>query len=133
MTTDAHRRYGVLLGDRGFRLLWSGQTTSQFGDAFYEIALVWLALEVGGRRPAAVGAVIFARALPYLFFGLIAGACADRWNRRRTMIAADLVRAVIVLSVPFLHGMGMLRLWHLVVVAFLLTTARSFFHPSLLA
>ena len=69
MTTDAHRRYGVLLGDRGFRLLWSGQTTSQFGDAFYEIALVWLALEVGGRRPAAVGAVIFARALPYLFFG----------------------------------------------------------------
>jgi MFS family permease len=120
-------------GNRNLRLLWTGQTMSQVGDVLYDVGLVWLALQVSDSDPLAVGAVIFARAIPYLFFGLIAGAYADRWDRRRTMIVSDALRAVVALAIPLLHVLGSVELWHLVAAAFVLTTVRSFFQPALQA
>jgi transmembrane secretion effector len=63
---------------------------SQIGDAFQFVALMWFAVATGG--PLGVIAVRIGNSLPTLLFGLHGGTAADRWNRRRTLIAADLIR-----------------------------------------
>jgi len=116
-----------------FRLLWTGQTLSQLGDACYDVALVWLALQLMRQDPLAVGVVVFARAIPYLLFGLLGGAYADRWDRRRTMVLCDIARAFVVLLIPLAALLGVLAFWQLALVAFVLTSLRAVFHPSLQA
>jgi MFS transporter, DHA3 family, macrolide efflux protein len=125
--------YREVIGSRSFKLLWLGQTTSQFGNAFHELALIWLALQLAGVSLSSIGLVIFARFIPYLFFGLIGGVCSDRWNRKRTMIVTDILRGLVVLLLPLLDMAGVLALWHLAVVAFIMTSLRTFFQPSLQA
>ena len=68
--------------------------------------------------------------LPYLLFGLIAGAYVDRWNKKRTMITADLLRAVFVGLIPVLIGYSINLVYFL---TFLSTTANLFFSPAKMA
>jgi predicted MFS family arabinose efflux permease len=91
--------------NRDFRLIWSGQTLSEFGNGLSQLAYPLLMLALTGS-PAQAGALAAARALPYLFFGLIAGALADRWDRKRTMIVCELVRALNVASIPVAAALG---------------------------
>jgi DHA3 family macrolide efflux protein-like MFS transporter len=123
--------YLRLLADRDLRLVWIGQVTSQFGDACYEIAMVWLVLTLTGQDYFSVGVVIFARMAPYILIGPIAGVYVDRWDRRRTMIVCDLLRGLAVLLVPLLYLLGALEVWHVAAAAFVLTTCRTFFNPAL--
>jgi MFS transporter, DHA3 family, macrolide efflux protein len=127
------KNYLALLHHRYFRLLWLGQTTSQFGNIFYEIALIWLALQITHQNYPSIGLVIFARFLPYLLFGLLGGAYSDRWNRRYTMIVCEGLSGIVVVLLPILDILGKLALWHLAAVAFLLSLLRVFFMPSLQA
>jgi MFS family permease len=98
------------------------------GDAFQFVALMWFAIATGG--PLGVIAVRIGNSLPGLVFGLHGGIAADRWNRRRVMIAADLVRAGILVPVTFAAMNGGLRLWMLVPVGLVLSTATSYFTPA---
>lgn len=125
--------YRGLLAHRDFRLLWLGQVTSQFGDACYEIAMVWLVLQLTGQDYFSVGLVIFARLAPYVVIGPFAGVYVDRWDRKRTMVITDVVRGFVVLIVPLLHVVGALEVWHVAAVAFTLTTCRTLFNPALQA
>ena len=68
------------------------------------IAIVILAEQIG-RGPAAVGAVMTARVLPGFVIGPLAGVIADRWDRKRTMVVADLMRAGIIFSLPFFNNL----------------------------
>lgn len=122
----------TLLRDRNFALIWVGQTFSQFGDSMYDIALIWLAYTLTNNAQS-IGLVIFARAAPYFLLGLVAGAYSDRWNRRLVMMGSDILRAIIVLAIPVLYLTHLLAYWHLIVVAFTLTSVRTFFQPSLQA
>jgi MFS transporter, DHA3 family, macrolide efflux protein len=126
-------KYRDLLRNRNYALVWLGQVTSQLGDAFYEIALVWLVLEMTGGSFSDVGLVIFARLAPYVLVGPLAGVLVDRLDRRRVMIVADMGRAAVLLLVPTLHLLDALAVWHVAVVAFLLTALRTFFNPALQA
>jgi len=63
-----------------------------------------------GNGPAAVGAVMTARVLPGFVIGPLAGVLADRWDRKRTMVLADLARAVIIFSLPFFNNLVYLLL-----------------------
>jgi len=125
--------YRSLLRDRNYALVWTGQVTSQVGDSFYEIGLVWLALLLTHQNYSTVGVIIFARLIPYVVFGPVSGVYVDRWNRRRVMIAADTLRGLVVMLVPLLYALSALTVWDLAVVAFLLTTLRTFFNPALQA
>jgi DHA3 family tetracycline resistance protein-like MFS transporter len=89
---------------------------------------MWFAVVTAG--PFGVIVVRLVDALPALLFGLHGGLAADRWDRRRTMIAADLVRGVVLLPVAALGLLGTLPLWALVASAFALTTAASYFTPA---
>jgi len=64
---------------------------------------------------------------PYLLTGLFAGALADRWNRRRVMVTADTVNAVLVGSVPLAHLLGVLTVVQVLIVAFAVQAVHTFF------
>lgn len=89
---------------------------------------MWFAVASAG--PLGVIAVRLVDALPALLFGLHGGVAADRWDRRRTMIAADLVRGLVLVPVAIAGIAGSLPLWALVGAAFVLTTAASYFTPA---
>lgn len=99
------------------------------GDAVFAGAVAWLAKSMTGRDDA-VGLVVFASTLPWLVLGPVAGAWVDRVDRRRAMVASDLVRAAILgvlwlaardggLTVPVLAG-----------AAFLVAAASTPFVPA---
>lgn len=87
-----------MLRHRNFALLWAAGLVSNAGDWALAIALPVYVYDLTGST-FATGAMLLAQSLPRLLFGLVAGALADRWDRRRAMIAADLGRAAVL---PFL-------------------------------
>jgi MFS family permease len=117
-----------LLRRRDFRRVYAAVTASQLGDAFQYVALMWFALVSGG--PLGVMAVRLADSVPALAFGFHGGVIADRLDRRRTMIAADLVRGSLLVPIAALGLSGDLPLWLVVVTAFVLTTGASYFDPA---
>jgi MFS family permease len=123
-----HRGALGLLGKRDFRLAYSAVVASELGDAFQYIALMWFALETAG--PLGVLAVRLADSIPALLFGFHGGLLADRLERRRTMIVADLVRGAVLVPVAIAGLVGHLPLWGLVGAAFVLTAASSYFEPA---
>jgi Transmembrane secretion effector len=118
----------ALLRRRDFRRVYVAVSASELGDALQYIALMWFAFEAGG--PLGVLAVRLADSVPALVFGLHGGLVADRWNRRRVLIGADLVRAAVLIPVAAAGLTGALPLWGLVIAAFILTSATSYFDPA---
>ncbi len=93
-----------------FRRLWAGNVVSLFGDWFNTIAL-YRTVETVSGSPLALGFVFVAKLLPLAIASPVAGLVVDRLNRRRVMIGADLVRAVLVLGfllVPLGGGLALL-------------------------
>ena len=117
-----------LLAEPDFRRAYLAGGVSQVGNAFQFVALTWLAVATGG--PLGVIAVRIGNSLPALVFGLHGGIAADRWNRRRTIIAADLIRALVLVPAAVAALIGGLPLWALVPVGFVLATATSYFTPA---
>jgi Major Facilitator Superfamily len=115
-------------------LLQSGQLLSSVGNQLTSVAYPLLVLAVTGSA-AKAGAVGFARLLPLALFGLPAGLAADRWNRRRLMIAADGVRVVALAVLAVAIASDGPQFWLIVVVGFVEGTAFAFFsaaHPGAL-
>jgi MFS family permease len=122
----------ALLRENGeFRAFWAGQLISLFGDQITLLALPLLAvllLHAGARE---MGYLTAAGLVPTLLFALHAGALVDRRGRRRqVMIAADIGRAVLLLTVPIAYTVGRLTMVHLFVVAFLVGTLSVLFMVS---
>ncbi len=114
----------ALLARRGFRNLLVGQTVSALGDWMATIALMLLVLELTGSS-AAVGGMLVLRLLPAAVAGPLATRLVRRWNRRRTMLAADLVRAAAALLVPLVREAWWVYLW-----AFAIEAASLVFLPA---
>jgi MFS transporter, DHA3 family, macrolide efflux protein len=117
-----------LLRRRDFRRTYAAIVVSELGDSFQYIALMWFALVTAG--PLGVLAVRLADSVPALLFGLHGGLVADRSDRRRVMISSDLVRGIVLLPVAAAGLAGRLDLWMLIVAAFVLETATSYFQPA---
>lgn len=116
-----------LLGIRDFRLLFIGQAMSNWGDGLTTITLLILTQRLTGSVAAVAGTAI-AVALPQLLLGMLAGVYVDRWDRRKVMIASDIVRGVLVLGFILVGSAD--RLWLLYLVAFLQAAAGTFFNPA---
>ncbi|HEX2384782.1 MAG TPA: MFS transporter [Acidimicrobiales bacterium] len=107
-----------------FRALFIGQAISGFGDWMVTVALMALVLRVSGSSTA-VGGVLLLRLLPAAAAAPFAARGVRGWDRRRTMQAADLVRAGIVVAIPLVAA-----LWWVYVCAFLLEAAGIVFLPA---
>jgi MFS family permease len=114
----------LLRGNRNIRYLWAGQVVSDIGDHFNNIAVLSLALRNEGAGLAVAG-IMLARALPAISVGPIAGVLLDRFDRRKIMIASDLVRAVIALL--FVFASSRRDNVYLYVLSALLMSASPFF------
>jgi len=119
-----------LWSNRGFLLVWAGQTLSMFGSRLTYIALLWWVLEKTGSATALAGVAI-ATVLPTFFLGPIAGVFIDRLDRRRLMLAMDLVNGVIIGTAATLLFIGRLQIWQIYLFSILSSTATVFHRPSL--
>jgi hypothetical protein len=117
--------FGRLLREnRNYRWAWIGQVISEVGDNYNNIAVFALAMS-NTRSGLVVAGIFVARALPMMLAGPLAGVLLDRMDRRRIMIASDLVRAA--LAVLFILGVPSGRTWLLYVLSAGLMFASPFF------
>jgi hypothetical protein len=119
-------RRAPLLRNRDFVLLQAGQLFSTAGTESTTIAYPLLVLALT-HSPARAGVVAFARLAPYAVFSLLAGVAADRWDRKRLMIAADAVRALAIAGLAAAVLVGDVAFWAIPVVAFLEGAGSVFF------
>ena len=107
-------------------LLQAGQLLSTAGTQTTALAYPLLVLAVS-HSPAQAGVVAFARIVPFALFGLFAGVAADRWNRRRLMVAADGVQAIAMAALAATILLDRVTVWQIVVVALVEGTGATFF------
>src|ERR687888_1365926 len=119
----------TLLRHRDFRLLFAGQGISRLGDGLYTAAVAWLAWSLT-HQPGAVALVTVAAYAPTFLATLIGASYADRYDRRRLMIATDLIRAAVVALAPLLLALGLLNLPLLVASTALLSLIGAPFAPA---
>jgi dTMP kinase len=102
---DEGAGYRLLLKNGNFLRFFLAQAVSSLGDWIGVIAIAVLAQTVFDST-AAVGVVMIARVLPGFVVGPLGGVLADRWDRKRTMVLADALRAAIVFSLPFIPNLA---------------------------
>ncbi len=112
--------------NRKFRAMWSAQLVATIGDSLVDIAAAILVYRLTGSA-LSVGLVLMATAGPALLVGLFAGVVVDRYDRKRIMVICDVLRGLMVLSIPFLISFGIG--WLYVAVA-LISAVGTFFHPA---
>ena len=110
-------RYRTLLAEQpAFRRFWTGFAAAVTADEIVRIAFIWFVYAHTGSA-AAVGWLMVCFTAPILLGGFLAGWVLDRFDRRLAMAIDNLVRTAAIVVVPLLHGLGLLALWHLYVVA----------------
>jgi len=119
----------VVLRQREFALLWSGQTVSVFGDAMLLLALSFAVLDLTGSVTD-IGLVLAASRAPLVLTVLAGGVVADRLSRRRLMVVADVVRAGALALTAGLLLAGTAQIWQLLVLQAVTGTAAGFFYPA---
>ena len=117
----------LLRTNRNFRLLYIGQTISQLGDWFNTVAVYALLLDVTGSATA-VAWMLIVQMLPIALVGPVAGVVVDRLNRRRIMMAADVLRGCLILGLLFVRRAD--QIWIAYVVTAFAVAAQAFFEPA---
>jgi MFS family permease len=114
-----------------FLKLWSAQSISMLGDQVTLLALPLTAVLTLDAKASQMGLLVAAELLPHLFFSLFAGVAIERiQNRRRLMIAADLARAALLVSIPIAAAFDALSFAQLYGVAFAIGTFAVLFDIS---
>ena len=122
----ARSRWGALR-HRDFRLLWAARTVSAAGDRITQLALPTTAILVLGASAGQVGALIAAGNLAWPILGVFAGVWVDRLRRRRILVTSDVLRALLLASIPAAYLAGRLGFPQLYLVAGLLGVLTMFF------
>ena len=115
--------YAALFRNGTFVRFFSAQAVSSLGDWIGLIAIAVFAQTRFGT--IAVGVVMMARVLPGFLVGPLAGVLADRWDRKKTMVAADLGRGLLVFSLPFVPNLA-----YFIVVSALLESLTLLWGPA---
>ncbi len=118
------------LRSKPIALIWSGLALGAIGDQLYAVALVWMAVALMGAGAGYLSALQAGATLAAALFG---GIWADSWDHRRTMIAADLLRAAIILAFVALASIAPLSVAMLIQTALGVAALQAFFRPALQA
>lgn len=116
--------------DVDFRRLWIGQTVSQFGEQACLVIIPLVAVLALHASPGELGLLRATQQAPILLFSLLVGAWVDHWRSRTVMVAADALRALIVIAVSIAYLAGLFDIVELFVVAFLVGLLSLFFDTS---
>jgi MFS family permease len=116
-----------VLGIPAYRRIWLAQLISDFGDAVTNLALLLVVYGLT-QSTAALALMAIVLVIPQVTIGIVAGAYVDRWDRRRVMLASDLLRGVVVLGFVLVGSRDLL--WLLYVLALVQASVGTFFTPA---
>ena len=117
----------ALLRQRNYGLLWSSQLISQIGNWALLAALPFFVFQLTGSV-LATGVMFIVEVIPSILLGSVAGVFVDRWNRRWTMIGANVARGLLLLLLLTFRSTE--QVWVVYVVAFFESVANLFFSPA---
>jgi hypothetical protein len=117
----------LIRANRNFRRLWLAQIVSEIGDWFYTLSIYTLLLQLTGRAGSVALALVL-QVLPQTLAGPTAGVVNDRLKRKHVMIAADLIRFVIVLAMLLVRSRS--TVWLIYPLLLAETTMAAFFEPA---
>ena len=118
------------LRHRDFRLLWFSLLVSAIGTWMQIVAQSLLVLKIAHGSAFALGCVSLAQAMSFFLFALIGGSVADRVDKRRLLLFTQASSALLALLLGFLTLWGIVKLWMILVLAFLNGTLLSFDQPT---
>jgi MFS family permease len=121
------RPTGGLWSHPDFVKLWAGQSISELGSQVSQLAIPWLAAVGLHASPIEFSLLGVLGFLPFILFALPAGVWVDRLRRRQILIVGDSARAVLLTLIPILWATGVLRIWHLLVLQFVIGVFTVFF------
>lgn len=114
---------------RDFLILWSSQSVSSLGSSMTSYALIiWVYQQRG--TASSIALLSFFTYLPSILLCFMAGALADRWDKKRIMLISDLIAALGTLTVLGLFSADQLRIWHLYLVNFVISLMNAFQNPA---
>jgi len=128
--TELLRRRVGILGERNFRRFYAGFVTSLLGSSMSSVAIAWAVLD-SKFSATGLGVVFTANVVPQVLLLPLAGAIADRFGRRRVMLAADVLRGCAQTALAAALAVGRPALWLFVLLAWLGGTGTAFFSPAL--
>lgn len=118
------------LWNKNFILLLQGQIVSVFGDNIYDMALrFWILVHTGSTT--LMGILMAATIIPSIFISPLAGTFIDRHDRRKILIAADILRGVSIFPIGLLALYGRLQVWMILISGIIMGLCGSFFSPSI--
>src|SRR5690242_16690404 len=115
------------LRQRNFAFLWFGQVISLIGDWVLFVALPFYIYTLTGST-LATGIMFIVQTLPRLFFGSVAGVFVDRWDRKYTMVIANLIQALILVPLFLVRSQDVS--WIIYLCAFADSLVSQFFNPA---
>ena len=113
-----------------FSVIFTGQAFSLFGSRLVQFALVWWLTSTSGLASTLAFASIMAL-IPQVLLGPFAGTLVDRWNRRRVMIVADALIALVIVVLGFLYAWGVVDIWHVFASMFMRSLLGAFHWPAM--
>ena len=115
------------MANPAFRKLFSAQVIALIGTGLATVALTLLAYKfAGGNAAILLGNILAIKMVAYVVFAPIVGGIAHRFDRKRLLISLDLVRAFIVLAIPFVT-----EIYHIYLLVFLLSISSAGFKPGI--
>ncbi len=124
-------RFRDVLKNKNFLFLWLGQVISNFGDRLNQMALVALVYQRNPGSEIALAKLISFTIIPVFLIGPIAGVWVDRLNKKNIMVISDILRGLLVLSIPLFISINQILLVYLVI--FIIFSISRFFIPSKMA
>lgn len=112
-----------------YRLFFVGQSISLIGTWMQHVAMAWLVYQLT-HSAFWLGVMGFAGHIPYLLFSPLAGVLADRWNRYRILYLTQILSLVQAIFLALLTLTGVIQLWHLIALVFVLGSINAFDIPT---
>lgn len=132
MTKDKQSLMQRLFINRDFALLFWGRLVSQVGDGVHYLALTWLVLDLTGSGTA-LGTMLFMSSIPSVLLAPFTGVLADLWDRKTIVVAMDIVRGLIILSLAAIFKAGHLTMPILYVATVFSSLCGVLFGPAVSA
>ncbi|MFX1579259.1 MAG: MFS transporter [Promethearchaeota archaeon] len=128
---EKQKGFAVVLKNKDFSKLWFGQLVSNIGSSVGSLALLFYAFALTGSELAMAG-LAMVQILPMVLFSGVIGVYIDRWDRKRVMISADIVRAIVTFLYPFTSFFPSFisPINWLYILAFFYATSNAFFFPA---
>jgi MFS family permease len=123
------RTFAALVLFRDYRLLWLGQSGNTIGQWMDQVTRSWLIYELTGSA-LQLGLVSAARAIPMLFFSVLAGAVADRYGRKRQLVVSQVVNAALNFLLAALVLTQHVEPWHVYATGMLAGIVQAFQQPA---